>query len=123
MIRSKLPNIEKTGRSDSRGKRNCQVCDFTCNTDTFFSKAYGETFRIQGGVLNYNSQKVVYFLKCRICRETSYVDKAKTKFRARFNFIKAHTVPIEKNVKYHSNIFMNIMANTVIMVLMIGSSH
>ena len=37
--------------------------------------------------------------------------------------IKAHTGPIEKNVKYHNNVFMNIMANTVIMGLMIGSSH
>ena len=37
--------------------------------------------------------------------------------------IKAHTGPIEKNVKYHSNVFMNIMANTVIMGLMIGNSH
>ena len=26
--------------------------------------------------------------------------------------IKAHTGPIEKNIKYHSNIFMNIMANS-----------
>ena len=37
--------------------------------------------------------------------------------------IKAHTGPIEKNVKYHSNVFMNIMANVVIMGLKIGSSH
>ena len=37
--------------------------------------------------------------------------------------IKAHTGPIEKTVKYHSNVFTNIMANTVIMGLMIGGSH
>ena len=37
--------------------------------------------------------------------------------------IKAHTGPIENNVKYHSKVFMNIMANTVIMGLMIGNSH
>ena len=37
--------------------------------------------------------------------------------------IKTHTGPTEKNVKYHSNVFMNIMANTVIMGLTIGSSH
>ena len=37
--------------------------------------------------------------------------------------IKVHTGPIEKNVKYHSNVLMNIMANTVIMGLMIGNSH
>ena len=37
--------------------------------------------------------------------------------------IKVHTDPIEKNVKCHSNVFMNIMGNAVIMELMIGSSH
>ena len=36
--------------------------------------------------------------------------------------IKAHTGPIEKNVKYDIKVFMN-MANTVIIGLMIGSSH
>ena len=35
--------------------------------------------------------------------------------------IKAHTGPIEINLKYHRNVFMNIMANAVIMGLMIGS--
>ena len=37
--------------------------------------------------------------------------------------IKVHTAPIEKNVKYHSSDFMNIMGNTVIMGFMFGSSH
>ena len=30
---------------------------------------------------------------------------------------------IEKNVKYPSNVFINIIGNTVVMGLMIGSSH
>ena len=34
---------------------------------------------------------------------------------------KVHTGPTEKSVKYHSCDFMNIMSNTVIMGLMIGS--
>ena len=37
--------------------------------------------------------------------------------------IKSHTSPIEKNVKYHNNVFMNIIAKTVIIGLMIGSSY
>ena len=38
--------------------------------------------------------------------------------------INVPTDPIEKKpVKYHSCVFMNIMANTVIIGLMIGSSH
>ena len=36
----------------------------------------------------FNSQKVVYLLKCRICREAPYVGKAKAKFRARFCYYK-----------------------------------
>ena len=123
LVRAKLPNAEIAGRSESCGKGNCQVCDYICDTDAFTTKACGETFKIQSGILNCNSQKVVYLLKCRICGEAPYVGKAKTKFRARFNNYKSAHSHIEKNVKYHSSVFMNIMGNTVIMELMIGSSH
>ena len=37
--------------------------------------------------------------------------------------IKAHTGPMEKNVKYHNCVFINIMASTLIMKSVIGSSH
>ena len=89
MIRAKLQNVEITGRSESCEKGNCQVCDFICDTDTFFTKVCGETFKIHSGLLNCNSQKVVYLLKCRICGEAPYAGKAKTKFRARFNIYKS----------------------------------
>ena len=91
LVRAKLPNVEITGRSKSCGKGNCQVCDFICDTDTFSTKTCGETFKIQSGVLNCNSQKVVYLLKCRTCGEAPYVDKVITKFRARFNNYKSAT--------------------------------
>ena len=97
------------------------MCDFICDTDAF--STCGETFKIQSVVFNCNSQKIAYLLKYRTCGEAPYFGKAKTKFRARFDKIKAHTDPVEKNVKYHSNVFRNIMGNTVIMGLMIGSSH
>ena len=91
LVRVKLLNVEITGRSKSCGEGNCQVCDFICDTDTFSTKACGETIKIQSGVINCNSQKVVYPLKCRICGETPYVDKGKAKFRARFdNYKSAH---------------------------------
>ena len=89
LARAKLPNVEITRRSESGGKGNCQVCDFICDTDTFSTKACGETFKIQSRVLNCNSQKVVYLLKCGICGKAPYVGKAKTKFRARFNNYKS----------------------------------
>ena len=56
LFRAKLPNVEITGSSESFGKGNCQVCDFICDTDTFSTKAYGETFKIQSGILKCNSQ-------------------------------------------------------------------
>ena len=85
MVRAKLANDEITGRSESCRIGNCQVCYFICDKDTFATKACGETFKIQNGILNCNSRKVVYLLKCRICGAASYVGKAKTKFRAGFN--------------------------------------
>ena len=45
----------------------------------------------------FNSQKIVYLLKCRICGEAPYVGKAKTKFRARFrNYKNPHRSHIKK---------------------------
>ena len=124
LVRAKLANAEISGRSESCGKGNCQVCDFICHTDTFSTKVCSETFKVQSGVLNCNSQKVVYLLKCRICGKAPYIVKAKTKFRAKFNNSKsADRSYRKKNAKYHSNVFMNIMANTDIMGLMISSSH
>ena len=61
LVRAKLPNVEKIGRSESCGTGNCQVCYFICDTNTFTSKACGETVKIQIGILKCNSQKVVYF--------------------------------------------------------------
>ena len=108
---------------ESCGKGNCQVCDFLCDTDGFSTKICREKLKIQSGILNCNSQKVVYLLKCRICGEVPYIGKAKTKFRGKLMIIKVHTGPIEKNVKYHNSVFMNIMANRVLVGLMISSSH
>ena len=78
LVRAKFPNVEIAGRSESCRKGNC-AC----------TKACGEIFKIQSGILNCNSQKVIYLLKCRICGEAPYVGKAKTKFRARFNNYKS----------------------------------
>ena len=89
MARAKLPNVEITGRSQSSGKGNCQVCDFIYGIHNFTTKACDETFKIQSEILNGNSQKVAYFFKCKICGEAPYDGKAKTKFRARFNNYKS----------------------------------
>ena len=49
--------------------------------------------------------------------------RQKRNLKQNLMIIKARKSPIEKNAKYHSSVFMNIMGNTVIMGLMIGSSH
>ena len=105
LVRAKLPNVEITGRSESCGKRNCQVCDFICDTDTFSTKTCGETFKIQSGLLNCNSHKVVYLLKCRICGEAPYVGKVKTKFRGRFNNYKSPHRSYRKKRKVSQQLF------------------
>ena len=85
LVRANLPDVEITGTSESCGRGDCQACDFICNVDTFSTKACDETFKIQSGILNCNSQKIVYLLKCGICSEAPYFGKTKTKFRAIFN--------------------------------------
>ena len=77
-----------------------------CNTDTFATKACGETFKIQREIFHCNSQKVVYLLKYRICGEAPYVCKEKTKFRAGFNNYKSAHRSYRKKVKYYSSVFI-----------------
>ena len=50
-------------------------------------------------------------------------DNAKTKFGARFDNYKSAHSSYRKKKTYHSNVFMDIMANTVIMGLKMDSSH
>ena len=120
LVRAELPNVEITGRSESCGKGNCQVCDFICNTGTFSTKACGETFEIQSGILNCNSQKI---LKCRICVGASYVGNAKTKLRARFDNYKSAGRSYRKEREALQQRFMNTIGKIIIMGLMIDISH
>ena len=53
--------------------------------NTFTTKAYGGVFKIQSG----NSEKAIYLLRPKICDDTPYVGKAKTKFRLRFDNYKS----------------------------------
>ena len=64
-----------------------------------FVTLYAIQTLIESGILNCNSQKVVYLLKCRICDEAPYVGKAKTKFRAGYNNYESAHSPIEKKRK------------------------
>ena len=88
-MRAALPKTDNAAGSEACGKGTCQVCDHIITTNTFTTKACGEVFKIQSGPLNCNSEKVLYLLRCKICDDTPYVGKAKTKFRLRFNNYKS----------------------------------
>ena len=70
-------------------EKTCLVCDSINITTTFTTEACQETFKIQKGLLNCDSEKVLYLLKCNVCGEVPYVGKTKTKFRYMFNNYKS----------------------------------
>ena len=80
LVRAPLPKTNETRRCEPHGKKTCLVCNSIRTSTTVTTKAYRETFKIQSGPLNYNSEKVLYVLKCKVCGEAPYVAKAKTKF-------------------------------------------
>ena len=81
LVRAPLPKMDNAGGPEPCGKNTCQVCDHITTTNTFTTKACREVFKIQSGPLNCNSERVLYLLRCKICDNTPYVGKAKTKFR------------------------------------------
>ena len=64
-------------------RKTSLVCNSIRTATTFTTEACGETFKIQSGPLNCNSEKVP------LCGEAPYVGKAKTNFRYRFNDYKS----------------------------------
>ena len=81
--------MNNAGGSEPCEKNTCQVCDHIITPNTFTTNTYGDIFKIQSGPLNCNSEKVISLLRCKICDDTRYVGKAKTKFRLRFNNYKS----------------------------------
>ena len=56
-MRIALPKMDNAGGSEPCGKGTGQVCDYIIRANTFTSKACGEVFKIQSGLLNCNSEK------------------------------------------------------------------
>ena len=88
-MRAVLPKTDNAGGYEPCGKGTFQVCDHIITTNAFTTKACEEVFKIQSGPFNCNSEKVLYLLRCKICDNTLYVGKAKTKFCLRFNNCKS----------------------------------
>ena len=91
LVRAALPKMDNAGDSEPCGKGTCQVCNHTITTNTFKTKKCGKIFQVQSGPLNCNSEKILYILRCKICDDTPYVGKAKTRFHLRFIIIKVNT--------------------------------
>ena len=89
LVRAKLSKLEESARCEPCWKRTCLDCDSIGSSTTFTTEAHQETFTIQKGPLNFDSEKVFYLLKCNVCGEVSYVRKAETKFCYRFNNYKS----------------------------------
>ena len=89
LVRAKLPKLDESGRCEPCGKKTCLVCDSISTVTTFTTEACQETFKIQKGRLNCDSEKVLYLLKCKVCGGVPFVGKAKTKFRYKFNNYKS----------------------------------
>ena len=89
LVRAALPKTKITWRYEPCGKKTCLVCNSIRTNTTFVIEACKETFKIQSGPLNCNSEKVLYLLKCKVYGEAPYVEKAKTKFRYIFNNYKS----------------------------------
>ena len=78
-----LRKTNEAGRCEQGGKKTCLVCIPIRTATTFTTKL------LKFGPLNYNSEKVLYLLKYKVCDETRYVGTAKTKFKYRFNNYKS----------------------------------
>ena len=58
LVRATILILNQALGSDPCGKRNCQVCQFIINTNTFCPTTTDETFEINKGPLKCNSKKV-----------------------------------------------------------------
>ena len=96
------------------GKKTCLICDSISTATTFTTEACQETFKIQKGPLNRDSEKVLYLFKCKVCGKVPYnTGSTITK------------VNIEYSEKVTKNFLRNIFMLTIVLMatveLMIGS--
>ena len=71
-------------------KRCCEVCKSVNDTSHFNRRDTDETFSIPKGLLDYNSNHVIYLFECKQCQNRfPYVGSTETKFRYRINNYKS----------------------------------
>ena len=101
-------------------EKNCQVCQFIVNIDTFSPITTDETFKIDKGTLNCNSKKVVYLSECKKCKNL-HVDKAQTKMCMRLNNYKSAHKSLKLRNQKHRNHFMDAIYRMIMKVRTIGN--
>ena len=79
IVRAALPKMDNAGGSEPCGKDTYQVCDHI-TTNTFTTKPCEKVSKIQCGLLNYNSKKAFYLLRCKICDDKAMLKKLKQSF-------------------------------------------
>ena len=89
LVTAWLSKVKESGRCKPYGKRTGLVWDSIITTTTFTIETCQETLKIQKSLLKFDSEKVLYLLKCKVCGEVPYVGKAKTKFCYRYNNYKS----------------------------------
>ena len=65
LVRASLPILNQTLGSELCEERNCQVCQFVVNIETFSPVTTDETFKINKGPLSCSPQKVIYLSECK----------------------------------------------------------
>ena len=94
----------KSFGSEPCEKRNCQVCQFIVNTDTFSSIITDETFKINKGPLNCDTKKVDFLSEFKKCK-TPYVGKVQTKFCMSLNNYKSAHISFKTKKRETQKVF------------------
>ena len=89
-----LPKVEAEGISKPcvcvGGERSCEVCKSVDNTSHFKRRNTNQTFGIQKGLLDCNSNHVIYVSECKQCQyRFPFVGRTKSKFKYRINNYKS----------------------------------
>ena len=83
LVGAKLPKPDESGRCEPCGEKTCLVCDSISTTTTFTTEVCQETFKIQKGPLNCDSEKVLYLLKCTLRKQkpkSEHLERVTKKF-------------------------------------------
>ena len=96
------------------------VCNFISTATTLKTNACQKIYEIQSDPSNHDSKNFFYVLKCKVCGEIPYVQKAKTIFFIGLIIKRANTERLERAIgKFLKNYFTFTNASMATAVLKI----